>query len=1087
VKDVLNNFRKKFGRKPRVLILADLPGWAYDTNSKGIQKALADDFEIEIAYLHHGASPDPRPDFFDIYHICCWVDIVHHWNIDPQRIVKEVSSHRWEDVGEWGPLSPKQFCAKHLADAGVITATSRRLQEVVGAVRPVLLAPNGVSDFFELGPDKAGDLVFGWSGKASDPCKGLYDILQPASYRLIDLKIAPGNVAHEEMGQFYQKLDVLCVASTKEGEPLPLLEGMRCGCFPICTDVGIVPELVRNGENGLIVERSPEAFRKAFKWCLEHPEEVRAAGRANGDYIQRTRSWDRVKGAWRRAWCEALQHYKPRDNAERIVSVPRDEAAPSAKNKKEISLIARFYKCLAWVDAHTLSSASISVSSAKKIPYPEVSGYYIPTLIAWGERERAIEFGRRLLAIQREDGSFSGPDDDASYVFDTGQVVRGLLELARNELLDCTHAIIKACTWITSFVKESGEIECPDLSQWSGNAVPAGVLLYALEPVRRAAEWLKREDMVVAVDRCVAYFLRLPALTDFTCLSHFHAYILEALFDLGHVDLCSDGMNKVLSCKLSDGGLPAYRGVSWVCSTGMFQYAGILYKMGRKSEADACFVYMTSFQNVTGGWFGSYGVGKTYFPDAEISWAGKYFLDAFLHKLRSSFEEQAPRFLSSIAADDGRYLFVKQQIETVLERNTVSGLSVLDVGCGKGRYLARLANESYAARLILNGSDLSADVLSYVPAGISTRQGSCLNLPYPDMSVDVVFSCEALEHCVYTEGALRELWRVVKPGGVLLIIDKNSALLGNMRILETEQWFETKAVRDILASLGGTVSAHEGVPCEGRNDALFTAWVSHKKPQGLTQNLSFADWNKVIVGAAEPRAMAGRVVSGDVPEWISVLLAETRLGDACLELGSGSGLLSASLAKQGRKTSLLDFSADSLVFSQKLYNELNISGEFIHADVLEPLPFDDGVFDCVWSSGLLEHFSDAEIQHIVSDSARISKGIVLSLVPNAASIPYRLGKWHQEEIGEWQYGYEDPKYSVAHFFEKANLKNIREYTVSWLHALNFMSFDGAPDLRRLFEKWYATLREEDHKMLNQGYLLVTVGVKSVLPGFKVRK
>jgi len=599
VKDVLNNFRKKFGRKPRVLILADLPGWAYDTNSKGIQKALADDFEIEIAYLHHGASPDPRPDFFDIYHICCWVDIVHHWNIDPQRIVKEVSSHRWEDVGEWGPLSPKQFCAKHLADAGVITATSRRLQEVVGAVRPVLLAPNGVSDFFEPGPDKAGDLVFGWSGKASDPCKGLYDILQPASYRLIDLKIAPGNVAHEEMGQFYQKLDVLCVASTKEGEPLPLLEGMRCGCFPICTDVGIVPELVRNGENGLIVKRSPEAFRKAFTWCLEHPEEVRAAGRANGEYIQRTRSWDRVKGAWRRAWCEALQHCTPKENTEPIEIVP-------------------------------------------------------------------------------------------------------------------------------------------------ANAV------------------------------------------------------------------------------------------------------------------------------------------------------------------------------------------------------------------------------------------------------VSTTKDNA-------------------------------------------------------------------------------------------------AWESRPKPQGLTQNLSFADWNKVIVGAAEPRAMAGRVVSGDVPEWISVLLAETRLGDACLELGSGSGLLSASLTKQGRKTSLLDFSADSLVFSQKLYKELNISGEFIHADVLEPLPFDDGVFDCVWSSGLLEHFSDAEIQHIVSESARISKGIVLSLVPNAASIPYRLGKWHQEEIGKWQYGYEDPKYTVAHFFEKANLKNVRESTVSWDHALNFMSFDGAPDLRRLFEKWYATLCEEDHKMLNQGYLLVTVGVKSVLSDFKVRK
>lgn len=1077
---ILKDFEDKFGRKPRVLILADVPGWAYDINSKGIQKALADDFEIEIAYLHHGEAPDPRPDYFDIYHICCWVDIVDHWHIDPRRIVKEVSSHRWEDPGQWGPLTTKQFCEKYLADSGVITAVSKRLHESVGKIRPVLLAPNGVSGFFEPGPPKTGDLTFGWAGNANDPCKGLRDILQPASYRLINLNIAPGNVAHEEMRQFYQKTDVLCVASTKEGEPLPLLEGMRCGCFPICTDVGIVPELIRHEENGLIVERTPEAFRKAFKWCLEHPERIRAASEANSELIRKTRSWDRLKGAWRRAWCEALRYHTQNKSTEGtgvVPDLPTDAVKQMPKKKKSISLITRFYKTLAWIDAHSLASGGIAVSSAHKTPYPEVTGYYIPTLIAWGEREKAIQFGQWLLSIQREDGSFPGPDDHAPYVFDTGQIVRGLLELTRQGLLDCSDALEKACGWITHFIGENGEIRCPDLSQWGTGAVPAGVLLYALEPVRRAAELLRRQDMTAAADRCVAHFLRSPDLVDFTCLSHFHAYILEGLFDLGYEDLCRKGMEKALSRQLPDGGLPAYRDVSWVCSTGMFQYAGLLYKMGRKEEADRYFAYMASLQNPTGGWFGSYGAGKTYFPDAEISWASKYFLDTFSRKLKSSFEEHAPRFLDNIAPDDGRYLLVKQQIETLTRHTGASELSVLDVGCGKGRYLARLAQEPFAARLALYGSDLSTTVLRYVPSGIKTQQGTCLNLGYPSESFDFVFSCEALEHCVYTEGALQELWRIVKPGGVLLIIDKNSALLGNLQILDTEQWFDTQTVQGILTDLGGSVSAHEGVPCEGRNDKLFTAWISQKNGSALSQNLSFTDWNKVIVGSATPDAMAERVLSGNIPEWISVMLEESRPGDACLELGSGSGLLSASLAKQGRKTSLLDFSADSLAFSKRLYDELNLSGEFTHADVLQPLPFADETFDCVWSSGLLEHFSDAEIQHIVSDSARISRGIVLSLVPNAASIPYRIGKWHQEQTGKWQYGYEDPKYTVAPFFEKANLHGVREYTVSWKHALKFMSFDGATALRGLFEQWYDSLSERDMKMLTQGYLLVTVGSK----------
>ena len=66
------------------------------------------------------------------------------------------------------------------------------------------------------------------------------------------------------MARFYNSIDVICVASTAEGDPLPLVEGMACGCFPVCVDVGIVPELVQSGVNGLIVDRTPAAFRAAL-------------------------------------------------------------------------------------------------------------------------------------------------------------------------------------------------------------------------------------------------------------------------------------------------------------------------------------------------------------------------------------------------------------------------------------------------------------------------------------------------------------------------------------------------------------------------------------------------------------------------------------------------------------------------------------------------------------------------------------------------------------------------------------------------------------------------------------------------------
>ena len=64
----LKAWTEKVGRKPRVLILADVPGWAYDINSRGLREVLSGEFDIDIAYLHHGPYPDLRPDYYDFYH-----------------------------------------------------------------------------------------------------------------------------------------------------------------------------------------------------------------------------------------------------------------------------------------------------------------------------------------------------------------------------------------------------------------------------------------------------------------------------------------------------------------------------------------------------------------------------------------------------------------------------------------------------------------------------------------------------------------------------------------------------------------------------------------------------------------------------------------------------------------------------------------------------------------------------------------------------------------------------------------------------------------------------------------------------------
>jgi hypothetical protein len=86
-------------------------------------------------------------------------------------------------------------------------------------------------------------------------------------------------MTRRELRQFYAGIDVLAIASKSESQPLPLLEAMSAGCFPVCTNVGIVPEILHSGKNGLVVERSVDAFASAFEWCEQNLEMLRAKRR----------------------------------------------------------------------------------------------------------------------------------------------------------------------------------------------------------------------------------------------------------------------------------------------------------------------------------------------------------------------------------------------------------------------------------------------------------------------------------------------------------------------------------------------------------------------------------------------------------------------------------------------------------------------------------------------------------------------------------------------------------------------------------------------------------------------------------------
>jgi len=87
---------------------------------------------------------------------------------------------------------------------------------------------------------------------------------------------------------------------------------------------------------------------------------------------------------------------------------------------------------------------------------------------------------------------------------------------------------------------------------------------------------------------------------------------------------------------------------------------------------------------------------------------------------------------------------------------------VLEVGCGTGLILHRAERFARTA----TGIDLSGGMLAKAAArGLSVAQASATALPIATASVDVAYSFKVLAHIPDISGAMREMARVVRPGG----------------------------------------------------------------------------------------------------------------------------------------------------------------------------------------------------------------------------------------------------------------------------------------------------------------------------------
>ena len=114
--------------------------------------------------------------------------------------------------------------------------------------------------------------------------------------------------------------------------------------------------------------------------------------------------------------------------------------------------------------------------------------------------------------------------------------------------------------------------------------------------------------------------------------------------------------------------------------------------------------------------------------------------------------------------------------DQILRGNIAAGMRVLDAGCGYGRNLVHLLREGCEVFALDEDADgiqhvrlLSESLQTGLPAD-NFQVGSIERMPFPDDFADVVI-CSSVLHFARDYGHFRtmltELWRMVKPGGML--------------------------------------------------------------------------------------------------------------------------------------------------------------------------------------------------------------------------------------------------------------------------------------------------------------------------------
>jgi hypothetical protein len=335
-------------------------------------------------------------------------------------------------------------------------------------------------------------------------------------------------------------------------------------------------------------------------------------------------------------------------------------------------------------------AAYYSLLTGYSEPYPEVTGYIIPTLYDAGRltgdlvaRHAAFLATDWLLSLQMTSGAFpgglhrsdSGPDRDAQpSVFNTGQILQGLVRACVETQAEARKAKILKCAvaagdWLAAIQQADGP--------WSGPATYQGAAHTYYSMVSWALAQLAAESgdarHAAAADRNIDWVLThvQPSgwidginLRGHPAYLHFVAYVIQGTLECGILRRREDAMQAAAKPawvllrkfethkRLLGTYEPDFRGGQrFACLTGnaqmscvwlrLFEVTGDLRYLNaalKMNEMLKQLLPVKGHRGVVGGVAGSYPIWGAYQPMRLISWGCKFLADALMLEQRLTRE-----------------------------------------------------------------------------------------------------------------------------------------------------------------------------------------------------------------------------------------------------------------------------------------------------------------------------------------------------------------------------------------------------------------------------------------------------------------